>query len=131
MILHLVYHIIYATKGVDRFHWAATPLKPYQVGNMCDRTFNLSLNQSFFHRKRQLCEKIPNFEDCKLSRRSAHKMRNGYVGNYKKWKSGIFANETTLHNRPNDTEINNYRSPYGLQQWAHIGIYRLFICNLS
>ena len=78
-------------------------------------TFNLSLNQPFFHRKRQLCEKIPYFEDCKLSRRSAREMRNGYVGNYKK-KSGIFANETTLHNRPNDTEINNYRSPYGLQQ---------------
>ena len=25
-------------------------------------------------------------------------------------------NETTLHNRPNYTEINNYRSPCGLQQ---------------
>ena len=51
-------------------------------------TFNLSLNQPFFHRKRQLCEKIPYFEDCKLSRRSAREMRNGYVGNYKK-KKGV------------------------------------------
>ena len=28
----------------------------------------------------------------------------------------MIANETTLHKRTNDTEINNYRSPYGLQQ---------------
>ena len=31
-------------------------------------------------------------------------------------KCGMIANETVLHKRPNDTEINNYRSPYGLQQ---------------
>ena len=30
----------------------------------------------------------------------------------------MIANETTLHKRPNDTEINKYRSPYGLQKWA-------------
>ena len=29
---------------------------------------------------------------------------------------GMIANETTLHKRPNDTEIYNYMSPYGLQQ---------------
>ena len=34
----------------------------------------------------------------------------------KKRRCGMIANETTLHKRPNDTEINNYRSPYGLQQ---------------
>ena len=28
----------------------------------------------------------------------------------------LIANETTLHKRQNDTEINNYRSPYDLQQ---------------
>ena len=36
---------------------------------------------------------------------------------YKK-KIGSIANETTIHKRTTDTEINNYRSPYGLQQWA-------------
>ena len=30
----------------------------------------------------------------------------------------MIADEKTLHTRPNYTEINNYRSPYGLQQWA-------------
>ena len=30
----------------------------------------------------------------------------------------MIANETTRHRWPNDTEINIYRSPYGLQQWA-------------
>ena len=28
----------------------------------------------------------------------------------------MIANKTALHKRPNYTEINNYRSPYGLQQ---------------
>ena len=28
----------------------------------------------------------------------------------------MVANETTLHKRQNDIEINNYRSAYGLQQ---------------
>ena len=35
-----------------------------------------------------------------------------------KRRCGILANETTLHQRPNDTEINSYRSPYSLQQLA-------------
>ena len=30
----------------------------------------------------------------------------------------MIANETTLHKRPSDTEINNDRSLYGLQQWS-------------
>ena len=30
----------------------------------------------------------------------------------------MIANETTLHKRPNDTDINNYMSLYDLQQWA-------------
>ena len=29
---------MYTTKGRDRFHWAATPLKPYKVGNICSMT---------------------------------------------------------------------------------------------
>ena len=29
----------------------------------------------------------------------------------------MIADETTLQKRPIDTEINNYRSPYVLQQW--------------
>ena len=29
------------------------------------------------------------------------------------------ANETTLHKRLNDTEFNNYRSPFGLEQLAN------------
>ena len=35
----------------------------------------------------------------------------------KKIRCGFIANETALHKRPNDTndtEINSYRSPYGL-----------------
>ena len=59
---------IYNTKGRDRFLGAATPLKPYKVGNICDITYkcsvlyflNLSLKQSFFHRKRQFLRKYPN-----------------------------------------------------------------------
>ena len=39
-----------------------------------------------------------------------------WFDNYKKRRCGRIANETTLHKRPNDTEINHYRSPYGLQQ---------------
>ena len=35
-----------------------------------------------------------------------------------KRRCSILANETTLHIRPNGTEINNYKSPYGLQQRA-------------
>ena len=38
-----------------------------------------------------------------------------FVCVYKK-RCGMIANETTLHKRPNDTEIKNYRSPYSLQQ---------------
>ena len=34
---------------------------------------------------------------------------------FKKSRCDTIANETTLHKRPNDTEINNM-SPYGLQQ---------------
>ena len=30
----------------------------------------------------------------------------------------MIANESTLDKRPNDTKINSYRSPYGLQQCA-------------
>ena len=29
---------IYTTKGRDRFHWAATPLRPYKVRNICNMT---------------------------------------------------------------------------------------------
>ena len=32
----------------------------------------------------------------------------------------MIAKETTIHKRPNDTDINNYRSPYGLQQSANL-----------
>ena len=53
-------HKIYTTKGRDRFHWAATPLKPCNVGNICFMTYsysvlyflNLSLKHFFSHRKR-------------------------------------------------------------------------------
>ena len=61
---------IYTTKGRDRFHWAATPLKPYKVGNICYMkyrysvlyTLNLSLKHFFPHRKRQFLLKYPNPE---------------------------------------------------------------------
>ena len=63
---------IYTTKGRDRFHWAATPLKPYKVGNICYMTYryynsvlyflNLSLKHFFPHRKRQFLWKYPNPE---------------------------------------------------------------------
>ena len=60
----------YTTKGRDRFHWAATPLKPYKVGNICYMTYrysvlyflNLSLKHFFCHRKRQFLWKYPNPE---------------------------------------------------------------------
>ena len=34
---------IYTTKGRDRFHWAATPLKPYKVGNICYIVYDVSV----------------------------------------------------------------------------------------
>ena len=44
---------IYTTKGRDRFHWAATPLKPYKVGNISYMTYRYSvlyyLNLSLKH----------------------------------------------------------------------------------
>ena len=61
---------IYTTKGRDRFHWAATPLKTYKVGNICYMTYwysllfflNLSLKHIFPHRKRQFLGKYSNPE---------------------------------------------------------------------
>ena len=48
---------IYTTKGRDRFHWAATPLKPYTVGNICYMMYRYSvlycLWNIFYHGKRQ------------------------------------------------------------------------------
>lgn len=35
---------------------------------------------------------------------------------YKHKKIGMVANETTLHQKPNDKVNNNYRSSYGFQQ---------------
>ena len=60
----------YTTKGRDRFHWAATPLKPYNVGNICYMTcrhgvlyfLNLPLKHLFSHRKRHFLWKYPNPE---------------------------------------------------------------------
>ena len=45
---------IYTTKGREPFHWAATPLKPYKVGNIsCYMTYRYSvlyfLNMSLKH----------------------------------------------------------------------------------
>ena len=62
--------IIYTTKGRDRFHWAATPLKPYKFGNICYMTYrysvlyflNLSLKFVFSNRKRQFLWRYPNPE---------------------------------------------------------------------
>ena len=47
-------------KGRDRFHWAATPLKPYKVGNISYMTYRYSA--LYFLRKRQLWWKYPNPE---------------------------------------------------------------------
>ena len=33
----------YTTKGRDIFHWAATPLIPYKVGNICYMTYRYSV----------------------------------------------------------------------------------------
>ena len=60
LILHF-----YTTKGRDRFHWAATPLKPYKIGNICYMTYrysvlyflNLSLKH-FFPQKTAIFVKI-------------------------------------------------------------------------
>ena len=44
---------IYTTKGRDRFHWAATPLKPHKVKKICYMTYRYSvlyfLNLSLKH----------------------------------------------------------------------------------
>ena len=61
---------IYITKGGDRFHWAATPLEPHKVGNICYMTYrysvlyflNLFLKHFFPHRKQQFLWKYPNLE---------------------------------------------------------------------
>ena len=36
--------VIYTTKGGDQFHWTATPLKPYKVGNICYNTYRYSVS---------------------------------------------------------------------------------------
>ena len=54
----------------DRFHWAATPLKPYKVVNICYMTYRyysvlyflLSLKHFFSYRKRQFLGKYSNPE---------------------------------------------------------------------
>ena len=66
MINYFIQRDIYTTKGRDQFHWAATPLKPYKVGNICYMTYrysvlyflNLFLKHFFPHRKRQFFVKI-------------------------------------------------------------------------
>ena len=57
---------IYTTKGRDRFHWAATPLKPHKVGNICYMTYrysvlyflNLSLEHFFPTENGNFCDNI-------------------------------------------------------------------------
>ena len=57
---------IYTTKGRDRFHWAATPLKPHKVGNICYMKYrysvlyflNLSLKHFFPTENGNFCENI-------------------------------------------------------------------------
>ena len=59
---------IYTTKGRDRLHWAATPRKPYKVGNICymHMTYrysvwyflNLSLKHFFPTKNGNFCENI-------------------------------------------------------------------------
>ena len=75
---------IYTTKGRDRFHWAATPLKPHKVGNMCYMTYRfsvlyflyLSLKHFFPHRKRQFLWKYPNPETVIVPCFNASRMPN-------------------------------------------------------
>ena len=43
----------------------------------------------------------------------------------------MIANETTLYKRPNDTEINNYRSPYGINVFSSMFSYNLAQCHSS
>ena len=70
MFLCWTYVRFYTTKGRDWFHWAATPLKPYKVGNICYMTYrysvlyflNLSLKHFFPHRKQLFLWKYPNPE---------------------------------------------------------------------
>ena len=57
---------IYTTKGRDRFHWAVTPLKPHEVGNICYMKYrysvlyflNLSLKHFFPTENGNFCENI-------------------------------------------------------------------------
>ena len=57
---------IYTTKGRDRFHWAATPLKPYKVRNICCMKYrygvlyflNLSLKKKNSTENGNFCENI-------------------------------------------------------------------------
>ena len=53
---------------------------------------------------------IPVLDMCFLERRLKYFMS--------KRRCGMIANETTLHKRSNDTEVNNYRAQYGHQQLA-------------
>ena len=56
--------LIYTTKGRDRFHWAATPLKQYKVGNICYMTYRysvlyfLNLSLKHFPHNGNFCENI-------------------------------------------------------------------------
>ena len=75
---------IYTSKGRDRFHWAATSLKPHKVGNICNMTYrysvlnflNLSSKHFFPHRKRQFLWKYPNPETVIVSCLNASRMPN-------------------------------------------------------
>ena len=57
---------LYTTKGRDWFHWAATPLKPYNVRNICHMTYrysvlyclNLFLKHFFPTENNNFCENI-------------------------------------------------------------------------
>ena len=57
---------IYTTKGRDRFHLAATPMKAYKIGNICYMTYrysvlcflNLTLKHFFSTANGNFCENI-------------------------------------------------------------------------
>mgnify|MGYP003691677991 CR=1 FL=1 len=80
----------YTTIGRDRFHWAATPLKPYKVGNICYMTYrysvlyflNLSL-KDFFPQKTAIFVKISKSETVIVSCFNVSRMPNRHTSQTK------------------------------------------------
>ena len=50
----------------------------------------------------------------RLTNKDNTQMTIDFTYNMKKRRCGMISNETTINRDQNDTDINNYRSPYGI-----------------